>query len=113
MTGCRKQLPEVESRREKVRGRGDGDGDPLCPPSPTQPAPGATSRGSTTVLSRFVQSLNLRLTELNLGCWGFGSGRAVITHSQGEKLCPLTVADSPSFDLLSFLAISSAFSSYI
>lgn len=25
MTGCRKQLPEVESRKEKVRGWGDGD----------------------------------------------------------------------------------------
>lgn len=34
MTGCRKQLPEVESRREKVRGRGEGDGDPLSPLHP-------------------------------------------------------------------------------
>lgn len=34
VTGCRKQLPEVESRREKVRGRGDGDGDPLSPLHP-------------------------------------------------------------------------------
>lgn len=113
MTGCRKQLPEVESRREKVRGWGEGDGDPLSPPSPTLPVPGATGRGSTTVLSRFVQSIKPRLTELSLGCRSLGSGTAVAPNSQGEKLCPVIVADSPSFDLLSFPAISSAFSSYI
>lgn len=33
MTGCRKQLPEVESRKEKVRGWGDGDL-PFPPPPP-------------------------------------------------------------------------------
>lgn len=58
MTGCRKQLPEVESRKEKVRGWGDGElpfPPPLtCPTCPwchwqwlyPVPASGSVPKGS-------------------------------------------------------------------